>query len=329
MSKTVSANKMAPSRAANNMSPRYIYDEISKYVVGQEQAKRVLSVAVYNHYDKINNRTTHKANILMAGPTGCGKTYLVEVISRLLRVPLCIVDATQFTETGYVGRNVNDILGDLKHTAGNEKDAERGIIFIDEIDKLAGSQDGCNRDISGLGVQQDLLKVIEGGDSGACGYDARNVLFIAGGAFSNLVNSPNATRSIGFNDQVCSSELGKQPTTGDFIKYGILPELLGRFHTRVIMDRLDVQSMTRILEEPDNSLIREYEGMFYRQGIMLRFDNDAVRAIAQKAFNEGTGARALRTVLESVLNPLMFACFGSNGKRDITISPEMVITGGR
>lgn len=321
--------KPAPAKAeaapVKITSPRDVYNAISEYVIGQEEAKQILSVAVYNHYQRINGRArVAKANILMAGPTGCGKTHLAETISRFLDVPLVIADANQYSETGYVGGDVMDILRDLYKASGeNRERAARGIVYIDEVDKIAAAYDNgkhrSNRDVSGESVQAELLKIIEGGCCASLPFDASQVLFIAGGAFSGIVNRGRrleARRPIGFGreGEAAKGHASSGPSLEDFIAYGMLPEFMGRFQVRVVLDGLDRHVLRRILCEPKDSIVSQYQSLFRANGIELHFAPEALDRIAEEAEAQKVGARGLKSIVERVLNPLMFRHFGEPGR---------------
>ena len=314
-------------------SPRDIYHELSKYVIGQDQAKYKLSVAAYSHCLRISGKSNvKKANIFLSGPTGSGKTFLIEMLSKLINVPVFIADATHYSETGYVGNNVEDILTGLYLAAGkNPYVAERGMIFIDEVDKVAASYDSgkhnSNRDVSGASVQEELLKVLEGGSFPSRLFDTSNVLFIVGGAFSGLAGQSEIKRAIGFGRSENSSETRRKAQIGidGYVKYGMLPEFMGRFPIQVHFDALRTDSLRKILTEPENSLITQYRDLFGSMGVSLVMDDAVLDLIAEKAAGMKTGARALKSVVEDVFSPLMYEYFGSDSKgRKVVISPEMI-----
>ena len=306
-------------------SPVDIYHEISSQVVGQEEAKQALAVAVYNHYQRINGKTNlAKANILISGPTGCGKTFLAENVARILDVPFYAADVTQYSETGYVGRSVEEIFTELFNASGKDPGkAARGIIYLDEIDKIAAASDNgghnTNRDVSGQGVQEELLRAVEGGDFPGRSFDTKNVLFIAGGAFSGMALKRAAgcqRSSIGFGRPRIAPGPAKavKPALNDFIGYGMLPELMGRFQVRLALENLDRESLKKILVEPENSIILQYKMLFKNNGVTLKFEDQALDLIAERAEAMGTGARGLKSLVEEVLTPLMFRHFGKKGK---------------
>lgn len=321
------------SPLAEIKNPRQVYDELSKYLIGQENAKKAVAVAVYSHYLRIKGKgAPAKANILLYGPTGCGKTFLAELVAKLLQVPFFIADATQYTEMGYTGLNIEDLFKGLYKASGqDDKKASGGVVFIDEIDKLAAQDQAgsrINRDISGKGVQEGLLKAMEGGDFPGRPFTTDNVLFMAGGAFSELTKisgREQAQVKIGFlagpSPAVAQTA---RITNDDFIKYGMLPELMGRFQVVEAMDPLGPDDLERILTNySQNSLYEQYQKAFADHGIKLDWDSGATRAVAEKAYQLGTGARGLKSVLEGVMGPRMFEHFGGEVK-EVLISENDV-----
>lgn len=336
----------------NLPAPHQIKAMLDEYVIGQDYAKKVMSVAVYNHYKRVATGTMddieiEKSNMLMIGPTGSGKTYLVKTLARLLKVPLAITDATSLTEAGYIGDDIESVVSKLLQAADNDVEkAERGIIFIDEIDKIAKKKETRSRDVSGESVQQGMLKLLEGSDIevpvGATSKNAmvpqvtvntRNILFICGGAFPDLENiikaRLNKQSSIGFNSDLKDKydndkNILSKVELEDLREFGMIPEFLGRLPIVFSLEGLTEDMLVKIMKEPKNAILKQYQKLLELDEVKLEFDDDALRQIAKKAMEKDTGARALRSIIEEYMLDIMYEIPKDDNIGSVTITADYI-----